>query len=53
LAILAAARPEEWQEILEVLRGFSLLRSDIAKPGGSKSDIAKKIDGHFTRLGWR
>ncbi len=53
LAILASARAAEWTEILDVLRGFHLLRSDIVSPGGSKSDIAKKIDGHFTRLGWQ
>jgi hypothetical protein len=52
LAILSTARAAEWAEILDVLRGFRLLRSDITSPGGSKSDIAKKIDGHFTRLGW-
>jgi hypothetical protein len=52
-AILAAARPKEWAEILDVLKGFKLLRSDIVKPGKSKSDIAKKIDGHFTKLGWK
>ncbi len=52
-AILAAARPQEWAEILDVLKRYVLLRSDIVNPGGSKSDIAKKIDGHFTRLGWR
>lgn len=51
-AILSAARPKEWAEILEVLKGFRLLRSDIANPGGSKSDIAKKLDSHFTKLGW-
>ena len=51
LAILAAVRPVEWAEMLEVLRGFRLLRSDIVNPGGAKSDIAKKIDGHFTKLG--
>jgi Restriction endonuclease BglII len=53
LAILAAVRPNEWAEMLEVLRGFTLLRSDIVNPGGAKSDIAKKIDGHFTKLGWQ
>jgi hypothetical protein len=53
LAILAAARPQEWLDIQAVLRGFTLLRSDILKPGGAKSDIAGKIDGHFTALGWR
>ncbi|MBI2720519.1 MAG: restriction endonuclease [Rhizobiales bacterium] len=52
LAILAAARPAEWADIQKVLRGFSLLKSDILKPGGSKSDIAGKLDGHFTQLDW-
>jgi Restriction endonuclease BglII len=52
LAILAAARPAEWTDIQAVLRGFTLLRSDILKPGGAKSDIAGKLDGHFTQLGW-
>src|SRR5215216_2645578 len=50
--ILAAARPTEWAEILEVLRGFQLLKSQILQPGGSKSLISGRIDGHFTRLGW-
>jgi hypothetical protein len=53
LPILAAARPVEWAEILEVLRGFQLLRSQILQPGGSKSLISGRIDGHFTRLGWQ
>ena len=52
IAILAAARPQEWADILTGLRGFRLLKSDILKPGGSKSEIAGKIDGHFTGLGW-
>ncbi len=52
LAILAAAHPGEWRDILEVLRGFVLLRSDIERPGGRKSPIAEKLDSHFTRLGW-
>ncbi|HEY1982531.1 MAG TPA: BglII/BstYI family type II restriction endonuclease [Xanthobacteraceae bacterium] len=52
LAILAAAHPEEWRNIFEVLRGFTLLKSDVVKPGGSKGLIASKLDSHFTRLGW-
>jgi len=52
LAILAAAHPEEWANIIEVLRGFTLLKSDVIKPGGSKGLIAGKLDSHFTRLGW-
>ncbi len=52
LAILAAAHPEEWANILEVLRGFKLLKSDILQPGGSKGLISSKLDSHFTKLGW-
>lgn len=52
LAILAAAHPKEWKDILAVLKGFRLRKSDILKPGGSKGLIAGSIDGHFTKLGW-
>jgi hypothetical protein len=52
LAILTAAHPEEWEDILRVLRGFKLLRSDILSPGGRKSRIADKLDGEFLTLGW-
>jgi hypothetical protein len=52
LAILAAAHPKEWRNILEVLRGFTLLKSDVMKPGGSKGLISSKLDTHFTQLGW-
>ncbi len=52
LAILNAAHVSEWNDILDVLRGFSLLKSDILKPGGSKGLIASRLDSHFTRLGW-
>ncbi len=53
LAILAAAHPDEWREIIEVLSNFRLLRSDIMTPGGRKSLIAGRLDQHFERLGWR
>jgi hypothetical protein len=52
LAILTAAHPEEWRDILEVLRHFTLLKNDIMQPGGSRGPIAKKLDSHFIRLGW-
>lgn len=52
LAVLSAAHPEEWRDVLTVLRTFQLLKSDIEKPGGRKSPIAEKLDGHFYRLGW-
>jgi hypothetical protein len=52
LAILAAAHPDEWSNIVAVLRGFALMKSDVMKPGGSKGLIAGKLDSHFTELGW-
>jgi Restriction endonuclease BglII len=53
IAILSAAHPEEWKDILDALRAFKLLKSDILKPGGSKSDISGKIDGALTARGWQ
>lgn len=44
---------QEWNDILAVLRAFKLLRSDILQPGGRKSPIADKLDGHFYKLGWK
>jgi hypothetical protein len=52
LAILTAAHPEEWANLLEVLRDFVLLKSDVLKPGGSKGLISQRLDSHFTKLGW-
>jgi hypothetical protein len=52
LAILSAAHSVEWKDVLAVLRGFTLLKSDILQPGGSKGLIASKLDSHFTKLGW-
>lgn len=53
LAVLSAAAPEEWQDIVAVLRGFRLRHSEIATPGGRKSLIADRIDNGFKALGWR
>jgi hypothetical protein len=52
LAILSVARSEEWSDILTVLRQFTLSKSDILQPGGSKGLISSKLDAHFTKLGW-
>jgi hypothetical protein len=52
LAILTTAHPGEWADMVEVLRGFRLLKSEFIKPGGRKTDIAGKLDGGFYRLGW-
>ena len=51
--ILATACPDEWQDIIDVLRGFRLLRSEVQAAGGRKSEIATQIDGGFYSRGWQ
>lgn len=51
-AILRYDFPLEWQDLVDVLSGFRLLRSHIVKPGGRKSDVADAIDGAFYARGW-
>lgn len=50
--ILATACPDEWSDILEVLRGFRLLRSEVVVGGGNRSLISRRIDGAFYKKGW-
>jgi hypothetical protein len=50
--ILATACPDEWAEIMEILRSFRLLRSEVQAAGGAKSPIAKQIDSCFYAKGW-
>lgn len=50
--VLATACPGEWAEIIEVLRGFRLLRSEVIAAGGRKSPIANQIDAAFYARGW-
>lgn len=50
--VISTACPNEWKDILEVLRSFKLTRSDILKPGGRKSPIAEKLDSLFYARNW-
>jgi hypothetical protein len=50
--VLQTACPQEWAEIIEVLRAFRLLRSEIQAAGKNKSPIARQIDGAFYARGW-
>lgn len=53
ITILSSVYPKEWEDILETLREFRLLRSAILEPGGSKSpNISGKIDGALYARGW-
>lgn len=51
-SILKTDFPEEWRNLIAVLREFNLKRSDIAKKGGNKSPISRAIDGLFLGRGW-
>jgi hypothetical protein len=50
--ILATACPNEWQEMIEILRAFRLLRSEVETAGGGKSPVANQIDRAFYARGW-
>ena len=52
-AILASTNPTEWDQIKQVLAGLTLAREDILDPGGSKSNLAGRVDEAFRALGWR
>lgn len=52
LAVLSAACPEEWEDIVAALREFRLFHSEVAKPGGRKSKIAERIDQSLISRGW-
>lgn len=51
--VLTTACPDEWQQIIDVLRGFQLLRSEVQAAGKNKSPISRQIDGGFYARGWK
>lgn len=51
-AILVNDYPDEWDDIVDVLSGFSLPKSSIEVGGGSKSKVAGWIDSRFEAKGW-
>ncbi len=50
--ILTTACPAEWADIVQVLRGFRLLRSEVVVGGGNRSLISRRLDGAFYARGW-
>jgi hypothetical protein len=52
VGVLYTACPDEWDEVVSVLREFKLYRSEILTPGGGKSPIANRIDSGFYTKGW-
>jgi hypothetical protein len=51
--VLITACPDEWEDIVAVLRNFRLLRSEILTAGGGLSPISQQINGAFGQRGWR
>ena len=51
-AILKEDFPEEWNDILSVLKDFRLKRSWIKNPGGRKSKVSEFIDSYLYARGW-
>lgn len=51
--ILQTACPDEWADIIAVLRAFRLLRSEIQAAGGNQSPIARQMDAAFYARKWK
>ena len=51
--VLSTACPAEWADILDVLRAFRLLRSEIMTAGGGLSPISQQINRAFDGRGWK
>lgn len=53
VSILQVDFPEEYQDVIDVLRAFRLKRSDILTPGGGKSPISAFLDNFLRDRGWK
>lgn len=51
-AILAGDFRDEFKDICDALRAFTLRKSQILTPGGRKTDIADSIDKFLNSRGW-
>lgn len=51
-AILQADYPQEWGEIIDLLRNFKLCKSWLTEGGGRKSKVSEAIDHFLYDRGW-
>ncbi len=51
--VLETACPQEWADIIAVLRTFRLKKSDVLAPGKNRSPISRQIDDAFVARGWK
>lgn len=52
-ALLAAVCPQEWADIVDVLRSYALDPPTWMKKGGNRGEVAKQLDAMFHARGWR
>lgn len=52
-AVLQSTSPVEFAEMVAVLEAFTLGPNDFLVPGGSKGDVAIRLDEAFRKTGWR
>jgi hypothetical protein len=52
-AILKYDFPDEWKDLLDLLRAFRLKKSWITTGGGSKTELAKWVDAFMATRGWK
>lgn len=52
-AVIVSTNPAAFDDMLDVLRAFTLTAADITTPGGSKSQVAIRLDRAFCDKGWR
>jgi hypothetical protein len=45
--VLETACPAEWKDIVDALREFRLLQSEVMAAGGNRSPISDRLDGAF------
>jgi len=50
--VLSGAHPAEWGDVLAVLDGFVLKKSEVIIGGGRKSKISDSLDSAFYARGW-
>lgn len=50
--VLATACPQEWMEVQEVLREFTLLASEVRVGGGNRSLVSRRIDEPLYARNW-
>lgn len=53
LAVLSAAKPDEWADIIAALREFRLYATEIRKKGGNRSAMSIRLDSLLALRGWR